>query len=187
MIKRLAAPPIGSLLNAQLTDKKIHHQDTFTYIISTPNFAGMPASQVLTHLLDSFLVRPPKGVTKLMKFRNAVVKPLGLRTSELGCPVSSLISKESSTLFYKRFPVLDQKIDADDTHAQVILGADDKHLVFRSCVAVERLGDASYLLSLGTKVHCLNRFGRFYMAAIDSVHQRYVSPKMLKSAGDLLL
>lgn len=186
MIKRLTKPPISSLLNTQLADKKIHHQDTFTYTICAQNFAGMPASIVLTRLLDNFLAQPPKRVTQLMRLRNFMVKPFGLRTSELGCPVSSLNSKEFNTLFCERFPVLDQKIDADDAHAQVILGANDKHLIFRSCVGVERLNSMSYRLSLGTKVHCINAFGRFYMAVIDSVHQRYISPKMLKSAGDLL-
>ena len=187
MIKRLTTPPTSSLLNTQLTDKKIHHQDTFTYTINAQNFADMPASQVLMRLLENFLAQPPKRVTQLMRFRNFMVKPFGLRTSELGCLVSSLNSKEAKALFNNRFPVLDQRIDPDDLHAQVILGANDKHLIFRSCVGVKKLGNASYCLSLGTKVHCLNAFGRFYRTVIDSVHQRYVSPKMLKSAGDLLL
>jgi hypothetical protein len=35
---------------------------------------------------------------------------------------------------------------------------------------------------LGTRVHCKNLFGRFYMAAIDYVHRRYVTPTMLRLA-----
>ncbi len=35
---------------------------------------------------------------------------------------------------------------------------------------------------LGTRVHCKNLFGRFYMAAIDGVHRRYVTPAMLQLA-----
>ena len=77
----------------------------------------MPASQVLMRLLENFLAQPPKRVTQLMRFRNFIVKPFGLRTSEFGCPVSSLNSKEAKALFNNRFPVLDQRIDPDDLHA----------------------------------------------------------------------
>jgi len=35
---------------------------------------------------------------------------------------------------------------------------------------------------LGTRVHCKNFFGRFYMAAIDYVHRHYVTPTMLRLA-----
>ena len=35
---------------------------------------------------------------------------------------------------------------------------------------------------LGTRVHCSNLFGRFYMLAIDLVHRRYVTPNLLRLA-----
>jgi Protein of unknown function (DUF2867) len=188
MIKKLTQIPADSLLHQHLSQQVVHHCDTFTYTISNPLLAAMPASLVLEKLLDGFLTQPPNSVTWLMQFRNTLVKPWGLRTSSLGCPVSSLAGKPANGLLYRnRFPVIDQAVNASDSFAQVVLGADDKHLKFRSCVAVELIEDGIYGLSLGTKVHCLNTFGRFYMWAIDSVHQRYVSPKMLKTAGDAML
>ncbi|UUZ57171.1 DUF2867 domain-containing protein [Massilia sp. H-1] len=118
-----------------------------------------------------------------MAFRNVLVKPIGLRTSPLGCPVSSLLSPDTSNLFMpSRFPVLDQSVDAHNLRAQVILGANDKHLVFRSCVGVTIIDGSRVQFTLGTRVRCKNLFGRFYMAAIDRVHRAYVTPMMLSTA-----
>ncbi|SBV51085.1 hypothetical protein XBLMG947_1869 [Xanthomonas bromi] len=70
---------------------------------------------------------------------------------------------------------------------QVLLGADDRHLVFRSSVGVEVLDDGSVELSLETRVACRNRFGRVYMALVDGVHHRYIAPALLRTAAQALL
>ena len=121
-----------------------------------------------------------------MMIRNFLVRPIGLRTSPLGCPVSSLLSDDRSRLFANQYPVLDQSV-ADAAHAQVVLGAEDKHLVFRSCIGVEVVGPARINLTLGTGVRCRNAFGHFYMAAISLVHRKYISPSMLRRAADHLV
>ena len=118
----------------------------------------------------------------MMAFRNWLVRPLGLRTSPLGCPVSSLLSPDKSNLFAQRFPVLDQETANDNTRVQVLLGANDKHLIFRSCVGVTMLPHGRVQFTLGTRVRCKNAFGRFYMAAINRVHRTYVTPVMLSRA-----
>ena len=97
-------------------------------------------------------------------------------------PVSSLLGKPTCGAFADRFPVIEQSVNATDSRAQVILGADDKHLRFRSCVGVEILSDGRVALTMGTRVVFGNSFGRFYMAAIDKVHRSYVSPTMLRMA-----
>ena len=66
----------------------------------------------------------------------------------------------------------------------MILGADDKHLVFRSCVGVELLPDGRAKCTLGTRVRTRNLFGRFYMGVIDRMHRGYISPTMLRLAVD---
>jgi len=119
-----------------------------------------------------------------MSLRNVLVKPLRLRTSPLGCPVSSLLSPCSQQSFAGRFPVLAQEITASGTRAQVILGADDRHLKFRSCVGVELLPTGAAVITLGTRVQSTNLFGHVYMALIDHVHRNYVSPTMLQLAVD---
>ena len=181
-VVELDSTPQGSLLLAQLNDKPFHHQDTFALTMDLADFDQSTASALLSAVLDGFLGSPPPGVARMMAFRNVLVRPLGLRTSPLGCPVSSLLSPDKSNLFANRFPVLDQAIDEHNRLAQVVLGANDKHLLFRSCVGVRLVGNSRVEFTLGTRVRCKNLFGRFYMAAIDRVHRAYVTPVMLSRA-----
>ncbi|MBV8656851.1 MAG: DUF2867 domain-containing protein [Burkholderiales bacterium] len=182
VVAELDAPPSGSLLLAQLATQPVHHEDTFSLTLRDPGMRGEGASTLLAEVLEGFLDNAPAGVAGLMALRNWLVQPIGLRTSPLGCPVSSLLSKDHGVLFDRRFPVLDQAIDQGDLRAQVILGADDKHLVFRSCVGVEMLEGQQVRITLGTRVHCKNLFGRFYMQVIDTVHRGYIAPTMLRQA-----
>ena len=175
-----------SLLRGELCDRVVHHQDSLTVRIQLQDVghAGPDASAWLTALLDGFLDNRPSGVSRLMTLRNALVRPLRLRTSPLGCPVSSLLGPPTHGLFNGRFPVRSQLSTADVRSAQVILGADDKHLAFRSCVGV-RVGDDGFVeMSLSTRVTCRNAFGRLYMALISATHRRYVAPTMLAHAAE---
>jgi hypothetical protein len=181
-VTQLDGPPADSLLRDHLPEH--HHQDTFVLVLDEMHVDGMGATALLGNLLEGFIANPPPGVSYLMALRNALVKPLGLRTSSLGCPVSSLLGTSTGPRFMNRYPVFDQRIDANDTLAQVILGADDKHLRFRSCVAVHVLGPHKVALSLGTRVRCTNPFGHAYMAAIDHVHRGYASPAILRAATE---
>jgi len=178
----MGEPPADSLLCEQLPQQQ--HQDTFVLGLDDPRLHGQGATALLSSLLEGFIANPPAGVAHLMALRNALVRPLGLRTSPLGCPVSSLLGTSSGPRFMQRYPVIDQRIDADDTFAQVILGADDKHLRFRSCVAVRISGPGRVELSLGTRVQCTNLFGHLYMAVVDHFHRSYTSPTMLRAAAE---
>lgn len=183
-----AAVPSQSLLHSQLTDRRVHHEDHFTLTLSVGELAA-PASSaqaLLAQMLDGFLHNQPAGVTRLMQFRNTLVRPLKLRTSALGCPVSSLLSDTPCDVFAGRYPVLAQHVKADDSCAQVVLGADDRHLVFRSCAAVRLLPEGRVEFSLSTRVACKNLFGRAYLAAISQVHRRYITPAMLKNAVSIV-
>jgi Protein of unknown function (DUF2867) len=181
VVEELSEAPSGSLLRTQFRDG-FHHEDTFRLTTEAGELPSVSASSLLASLLEGFIENSPLGVRRLMAFRNALVRPLGLRTSPLGCPVSSLLGKQQCGLFAGCFPVYEQSVDATDSRAQVILGADDKHLRFRSCIGVEMLRDGRVALTMGTRVVFRNWFGRFYMAAIDTVHRNYVSPTMLRMA-----
>jgi len=182
-VDSLSRLPDESLLRDQFADN-FHHEDMFCLSAEPGEVRTRSASTVLAKLLEGFLENRPIGVSRLMVFRNVLVKPLGLRTSPVGCPVSSLLCSQPARVFADRFPVFEQAIAPDDARAQVILGADDKHLRFRSCVGVEILADGRISFSLGTRVQFKNWFGRFYMASIDTVHRGYVTPTMLKLAAD---
>lgn len=175
--------PAESLLSRQFSGERCEHEDCFSIDIKPENVPlDATSSVLLAKMLDAFVSQPASGVTALMLTRNILVKPFGLRTSPLGCPVSSLLSDHSDCLFAQRFPVLEQCVDTAGDAAEVILGADDKHLRFRSSVAVNKLHNGSMRFSLGTKVRCKNGFGRFYMAMIQKVHLQYVVPTMLEHA-----
>ena len=181
VVDMLDQAPERSLLREQLNDGPIHHEDTFRVSVVDASLSRMGSRALLARLLEGFVESPPASVSYLMAWRNVVVKPIGLRTSPLGCPVSSLLSPQSEAFFAGRFPVRQQQHDALDRHHQVILGANDKHLVFRSCASVDVTGDRIEF-TLGTRVRCKNAFGHFYMTMIDRVHRRHVSPAILRYA-----
>jgi Protein of unknown function (DUF2867) len=163
-VVELKEVPANSILRQKIKLDDSHHNDTFMLSLEGPNFSSLSASKIMELLLEGFLNNAPKGVASLMTIRNFLVKPMGLRTSPLGCPSS----------------------DGDGNHVQVMLGANDKHLTFRSAVSVEKLGPQRVNITLGTSVICKNLFGRFYMSAISYVHRKYVSPTMLSDAASYL-
>ncbi|UPG90033.1 DUF2867 domain-containing protein [Luteibacter aegosomaticola] len=179
-VVELGEPEQDSLLRGELNEG-FHHEDTFRLPVAGALPHAARAEHLLASLLDGFIKDPPRGVTRLMALRNTVVKPLGLRTSTLGCPVSSLLGPVDQHVFAGRFPVHTQRIAADGSFAQVILGANDRHLRFRSCIAV-RVTHGRVDVTMGTRVRCHNLFGRVYIRAIRGVHRHYVSPTMLRRA-----
>jgi hypothetical protein len=181
-VKEFHSIPDDSILQPQLEGQSIHHTDTFRLNISDPTMQSTTASRFLAYILEGFLMNAPKRVSRLMTIRNILVAPLGLRTSPLGCPVSSLLSDGACKLFSGQYPVLDQHINLDDSRAEVLLGADDKHLVFRSFVGVNVVNKSVLEVSLGNKIHCKNLFGQFYMIMISRIHRRYIVPIMLRYA-----
>lgn len=186
-VEELHNLPEDSLLRAHLTDQPIHHEDAFRLPIAGITLEGQTASNLLALFLEGCLVNAPRTVSRLMALRNTLVKPLGLRTSPLGCPVSSLLSDTKDNLFAGKYPVFDQRIAQDDTRAEIILGADDKHLSFRSYIDVRIVDNRHAEITMGNRVHCKNRFGQFYIAAIDAVHRRYVTPTIMRTAADFAI
>ena len=178
--------PAHSLLRGELNDRRVHHQDRFAMVVAAASkaHAGADAGALLAELLASFLAHRHPGVTRLMAVRNVVVRPLKLRTSPLACPVSSLLAASAPELYAGRYPVHSSRVSADRRSAQVILGADDKHLVFRSCAEVAVLADGRIEFSLSTRVACRNLFGRLYMALISATHRKYIAPRLLELAVD---
>jgi hypothetical protein len=167
----------------QLVDQ-FDFEDSFSLKVPPSVARTADPARLLADVLEGFLQNRSYGVSRLMAFRNVLVKPLRLRTSPLGCPVSSLLSPCTAGVFADKYPVLSQQVDRDGKSAQVILGADDRHLRFRSCVGVTIGQDGAATVTLGTRVQTHNAFGKFYMTAIDRVHRRYVSPTMLRLAVD---
>ncbi|NRB81189.1 MAG: DUF2867 domain-containing protein [Saccharospirillaceae bacterium] len=187
MVKAFKTLPANSLLLEHLSNEFVNHEDTFSITVNANHFEGANPGQLLEIMLKGFLNNSPKGVSKLMMLRNVIVKPFGLRTSPLGCPVSSLLSEDTTNLYANKYPVLNQRSNEAGTITQVILGANDKHLKFRSCIRVEVINDSHIMFSLDNRVHCKNLFGRFYMTVIDLVHRHYIAPVMLRRSVDYVI
>jgi hypothetical protein len=186
-VRHFGSAADGSLLDCQLDGKTIDHRDCFAVDVAGVNLADQSAEDLLDAILEGFIANPPRFVGSLMTLRNVLVMPLGLRRSSLGCPVSSLIGGASSTMFRGKYPILDQRLDGHNSRAEVVLGADDKHVEFRSCVAVVKHGPQQVAVRLENAVHCRNGFGHFYMEAIRTVHQRAIAPAMLRNAVEFAL
>lgn len=179
-VVELPEVPQDSLLRSHLAD--CHHEDMFELRLPAQECNGVSAAELMVAVLEGFLENRPLFVSQLMAVRNVLVRPLGLRTSALGCPVSSLLSARRESLYAGRFPVLDQRTDG--RRVEVLLGADDRHLRFRSCIEVARLEGGGACIRLGTRVRNRNLFGHLYLALIDRVHRGYVTPAMLRLAAD---
>lgn len=180
-VHALAQAPADSLLQQALAGG-FDHQDYTTLSVPAQRVGCRSAQAVLERVLEGFIHNPPTGVARLMAVRNVLVAPLRLRTSPLGCPASSLLSSDGKERFAHRFPVHAQAVDGADRCAEVLLGADDRHLRFRSCVRVQLHDDGSADVALGMRVRTLNRFGRCYMALVDPLHRHHIAPAMLRMA-----
>ena len=94
--------------------------------------------------------------SRLMRLRDALVRPFGLKTSPRGSrPVPHFVPGERVGLF-----TLFQR-----TEEELLLGADDRHLDFRVSLRVAG-GEAS----LATAVRFRNNFGRAYFFCIRPFH-----------------
>ena len=170
----------GSLLQSQLPGARIDHEDQVAIRVASD---ATPAV-AMDRLLAGFVENPPDGVSRLMALRNLLVRPAGLRTSPLGCPASSLLSVDAPHRFASRHPILAERHSNDGRRVEVILGADDRHLRFRTCIGIAADTDGALICSMATRVHTRNLFGLIYMAAISRVHRHYIAPAMLRHAVD---
>lgn len=182
-LHRATTLPADSLLATALP--RHHHQDRveLPLPLAAPHAHAPPGAEtLLARVLAGFVESPPRGVSRLMRARNLLVRPLRLRTSPLGCPVSSLLGTGEVERFAGRFPVLAQRAAADGRYAEVLLGADDRHLAFRCSIDVRIDPGGHVRVGMANRVQCTNAFGHAYLAAIAGVHQHYIVPAMLRHA-----
>jgi hypothetical protein len=106
----------------------------------------------------------PGWVRALMRLRDAIVRPLGLRTAD----DPSLARLERIGLF----PVI------GSTPKRVVLGFNDSHLDFRLVIDVATLGELRRQVIVTTLVQTHNWLGRIYLAMVMPFHRRIV-PAML--------
>ena len=108
--------------------------------------------------------KQPGWIAVLMRLRDMIVRPLGLRTA--GDP--SLARLERIGLF----PVISR------TPERVVLGFNDSHLDFRLVIDVAALDERRRQVVVTTLVQTHNWLGRTYLATIMPFH-RLIVPTML--------
>ena len=131
------------------------------YRVALPAAAPASAAAVTYALLG----QAPAWVGRLLRLRDALVGPLGLRTFPARGQRPPTLRPGTR---FGPFQVLGV------TAEEVLLGQDDWHLDFR--VAVRRLPDAAVVT---TAVRCHHWLGRLYFALIRPFHRRIV-PAMLR-------
>lgn len=126
--------------------------------------------EVAKHDLDArsaaerMMAHQPRWAEALLKLRNMLVAPFGLKTSG----ASAAAPREMIGIF----PILSQTPD------RLIAGFNDSHLDFRVVVDVAASGTARSV-TLTTLVLTHNRLGRTYLAVIKPFH-RLIVPALLR-------
>lgn len=116
---------------------------------------------------ERMFLRLPRWIGSLMKLRNLIVAPLGLKTpSHTKAIVADSIGP---------FPVI------SDTPQRLVAGFDDRHLDFRVVVDVTGLAPSRQVTAT-TLVMTHNLLGRVYLAIIMPFH-RIIVPAMLRQVA----
>jgi hypothetical protein len=103
--------------------------------------------------------RTPHWIDVLVKLRNLIVMPFGLKTSGAGEPAASGM--------IGIFPIV------SETPERLVAGFNDSHLDFRVVVDVAPAGTGQ-LVTATTLVRTHNRLGRVYLATIMPFHRLVV-------------
>jgi hypothetical protein len=146
--------------------------DTDT-LLAGAQFADAFRVEVTEHDLDArhaaerMMARQPRWAEALLKLRNMLVAPFGLKTSGEGAPAPrGMIGI---------FPVLSETPD------RLIAGFNDSHLDFRVVIDVAAL-DGIRQVTLTTLVKTHNWFGRTYLTIITPFH-RLIAPTLLRQVA----
>jgi hypothetical protein len=109
------------------------------------------------------VLHPPRWIDVLLRLRNILVSPFGLKTSGEGAPApGGLIGL---------FPVV------SETSERLVAGFNDYHLDFRLVVDVSHVAEGRQVTST-TLVRTHNLLGRAYLALIMPFHKLVVRSMM---------
>ena len=121
-------------------NKSYNYTDEFSDIVHTARFINAAE-------LSGLFFSAPKWITLLMKIRNAIMKPFGLKR---GKDLSDLVHIETENL--------------------ATISKNDKHLDLEIAFMTERVECDSQRISVSTKVRFHNSLGKCYFAIIKPFH-----------------
>ena len=111
--------------------------------------------------------RPLAWTSFLLKWRDRIVVPLGLRAASRPFRGGDRIGTYS---VFTRTP------------ERVVLGLDDKHLDYRIVVETSEIDTKASRITVTTLIRPHNMFGRIYLVSVLPFH-RMIVPAMLSQAG----
>jgi hypothetical protein len=167
-----AASPIDSVEIPQrsvVTSAFTHHHLADAFETMLPEGASTDPETLARHIFGTM----PAWVNALLKLRDALVRPFGIKTASAMRRNAMREGRIGLFRIYERRPL------------EIILGDDDSHLDFRASVFVERReesGTPRHHVVISTVVHCNNRIGRLYIFVIRPFH-RMVVRSSLRRAG----
>ncbi|MDP3523860.1 MAG: DUF2867 domain-containing protein [Hoeflea sp.] len=134
--------------------------DCFEVVVAQP---GLSAEHAARRAFETM----PAWTGALMALRNLLVRPFGIK----GDPEAA-----AKAMRIGMFPIVAQ------SHGEVVMGFDDRHLDFRIVVETEPSGDHHTSVRLMTLVRRHNRLGRIYLATIMPFHKLIVARTLSRLA-----
>lgn len=121
----------------------------------------LPPTVTPDDILDGFKTAAPAWVDALMKLRNQLVRPFGLKYGSGKEPGKS---------------VLGQVMNRSEN--ETVSSLDDKHLLFYVSVRLVRETPETARVMMGTIVHLHNRLGKVYFTVIRPFHKIIVQSSL---------
>ncbi len=149
-------------------------EDTFNYIDSFQSeFSDNEKIYDIVKIMELFSSNDSGWVSSLMKLRDKIVQPFGLKTSKDIEEQSADYAIGSQHGIFKIF---------GKTENEIILGEDDRHLNFRVSLLLESSKN-SKRISITTAVTFNNLLGKLYFLPVKPFHKVIVK-KSLKNIID---
>ncbi len=146
----LAVPtPDAATRNCGLV--RIDFSDAYQGHVAQPHTTAIQAARAIFE-------NPPRFAVVLMAIRNAIVQLFGLKTP------NELDHAGSSHRMVGIFPLL------SESHQEVIIGGNDKHLDFRICISIHE-NKSGCELTMSTLVSFNNLFGKIYLFMVMPFHR----------------
>src|SRR5450830_465329 len=155
------AMPAGASIAHQYPGSNL--ADAYAVNLPHQQACQMAMDSLARHVLGS----QPAWAQTLMRLRDAIVKPWGIKTA------TQLASSEGGRIgIFRIYAVTDDEI---------IVGEDDSHLDFRLSLLRDRQAGPHGNITLSSVVHCHNKVGRAYIALIKPFHKLIVQRSLARA------
>ena len=163
MIKSVPIPTASQLSNPQ---HDADFADAYEILVPTTTLTA-------TEMYRAITSQTPGWVEALMRLRNHVVQPFGLKNlgNIANVPPGEAIPGKRMGLF---------EVVSSSPH-ELVLQDNDKHLLVQLSVFKQAHDNLNDKLTLSTVVHVHNAMGRIYMAFVGPAH-KVIAPAVLRRA-----